>query len=232
MARILLLEDFRILREEVAGFLIECGHEVAAVKDLAGFAHEYQQKKFDVAIIDLGLPDGDGLELIERLRKLGDGVGIVVLTSRAGTANKIQGLVGGADHYLVKPIDLAELEATLVSVTRRMVVSSKETANSRWKISERTRCLVAPNGLSVELTSQGLTVLIAIVKGFGRVVSRRSLVEALGADYLTYDLRRLDTQIYQLRKLVMERCGVELPLLSARGQGYQLTEQFDLDQGS
>jgi len=223
----LLLEDFRILREELAGFLADCGHVVAVAEDICAFERLYRRGNYAVLVVDIGLPDGDGLYLVERLREQGDRVGVIVLTSRAGHARKIEGFTRGADHYLTKPVDLDELNAVITSLSRRIVLPRAESPEKpQWVIDAVQRCLTPPDSHPIELTAQGLTVLATIAEGHGSVVSRRTVVEALGADYVQYDFRRLDSQIYLLRKTVRDVTGLDLPVRSARGLGYQVTAEF------
>lgn len=225
MANLILLEDETVLRAELADFLGEQGHCVDAVESIAEFEEKFQPGRHLIALVDLGLPDGDGLALIDRLRGRGERLGIVVVTARNGSRNKADGLIQGADHYLCKPFDLAELAATVTALARRLQVGG---ASHSW-ILDTLRCQLIPPGKSpVELTAQGYIVFRTIAGGGGKPVNRRKIVEALGESYLHYDQRRLDTQMHQLRKTVVEASGLELPVRTARGRGYQITESVDL----
>lgn len=225
MANLLLLEDETVLRTELADFLGEQGHGVDTAESVEEFERKFQPGKHLIALVDLGLPDGDGLALIARLRKRGERLGIIVVTARNSSRNKAEGLIQGADHYLCKPFDLPELAATITAMARRLQVGG---ASPNW-ILDTLRCqLIPPGKPPVELTAQGYIVFRTIVGGGGKPVSRRKIVEALGESYLHYDLRRLDTQMHQLRKTVAEASGLELPVRTARGRGYQTTEAVDL----
>jgi len=225
MANLILLEDEMVLREELAEFLREQGHSVDTAKNLAEFEREFLPGTHLIAIIDLSLPDGDGLELITRLRQGGDRIGIIVATARNSSRNKVDGLTQGADHYLCKPFDINELAATVFALARRLEIGG---ASQSWVL-DTMRCQLTPPGKSpIDLTSQAYIVFRTIVAGEGRPVDRRQIIEALGESYFDYDQRRLDTQIHQLRKVVFEACGLELPVHTARGRGYQLTEKVDL----
>ena len=220
MANLILLEDENTLRAEIADFLGEQGHSVETARCIAEFETKFQAGRHLIALIDLGLPDGEGLDLIARLRQGGERIGIVVATARNASRDKVEGLTLGADHYLCKPFDLDELAATVVALVRRLEIGG---ANSCWTL-DTLRCqLIPPGKPPIELTSQSYIVLRTIVGGEGGPVTRRKIVEALGESYLHYDQRRLDTQIHQLRKLVVESCALELPVRTARGRGYQLT---------
>jgi DNA-binding response OmpR family regulator len=225
MANLILLEDETVLRTELADFLGEQGHRVDAAGSIGEFEQKFQPGKYLVALVDLGLPDGEGLDLIARLRESGERIGIIVATARSGSRNKVEGLIQGADHYLCKPFDLEELAATVTALVRRLADSD---ASPRWLL-DTLRCqLIPPGKPAIDLTSQSYIVFRTIVGGEGKPVSRRKIVEALGENYLQYDQRRLDTQMHQLRKLVAETSGIDLPIRTARGRGYQITANVDL----
>ena len=225
MTRLIFLEDESILRENIAGFLTESGFAVDAVGDLAEFDKTFLPGTHLIAILDLGLPDGDGLALIARLRAQGERLGIIILTAQGGSANKVHGLTTGADHYLLKPFDLVELAAIIGALARRLQEGG---AKLEWALDASQRQLIPPGKAPIGLTAQAYSVLKAIADGHGAPVDRRRIVEALGEDYLDYDMRRLDTQIYQLRKTVLAASGIDLPVSTARGQGYQFTAAINV----
>lgn len=221
MSRLILIEDEDVLREEIAGFLCDSGYAVDAVSCLAEFDKTFLPGSHVLALVDLGLPDGEGLDLIARLRTQGEQLGIIVISARVGSPSRVQGLAVGADHYLAKPLDLDELSAIVAALARRL---GDDGACRNWTLSTSLRCLSPPGREPIELTEQAYTVLKAIVCGNGQPVSRREIVEAMGGNYMLYDQRRIDTQLYQLRKTVAS--GLDLPIRTARGQGYQFTGEI------
>lgn len=181
MANLILLEDEKVLRTELAGFLSEQGHCVDTAASLEEFARQYRPGKHLIALLDMGLPDGEGLDLIIRLRSQGERLGIIVLTARTASRNKVDALVQGADHYLCKPFDLAELAATVFAMARRLEVGG---ASQRWAL-DTLRCqLIPPGKAPIELTAQSYLVFRTIAGGEGKPVTRRKIVEALGENYL------------------------------------------------
>lgn len=225
MANLILLEDESVLRAELADFLSEQGHFLDTAGSIEEFGKKFRSGKHLIALVDLGLPDGEGLELISRLRTQGERLGIIVVTARSSARSKADGLIQGADHYLCKPFDLAELAATVTALCRRLEVGG---SSLNWVL-DTLRCqLVPPGKLPIPLTAQSYIVFRTIVGGGGKPVDRRKIVEALGENYLHYDQRRLDTQMHQLRKMVSDACGLELPVRTARGRGYLTTEVIDL----
>lgn len=221
MSDLILLEDEAVLREELSEFLSGCGYRVQAEASLEGFRSHYDPSRHALAVIDLGLPDGDGLTLIQELRSRGDRLGIVVLTARGSTRERVAGLDIGADYYLAKTSDLDELAATLAALSRRLPSPGPATAEPAWVLELRPRRLLPPGCQPVALSEQDMLVLHTLMRGAGEIASRQQIVEALGEDYLSYDQRRLDTQMRRLRRKVDEACGLTLPINTARNAGYR-----------
>ncbi len=218
MLNLILLEDEAVLRQELTEFLGDCGYRVSAVADLASFHASYIPTLHHIAIIDLGLPDGDGMALVRALRAQGRQLGIVVFTARGATQDKVNGLSGGADHYLPKHTDLEELAATLGSLQRRL---GEPTAAPTWILELGPRRLVPPGCSAIALSQQDTTVLQVLMAEPERIVSRQQIVQSLGEDFLDYDQRRLDTQIRRLRRKTEQATGLPLPVNTARNAGYR-----------
>lgn len=223
MANLILLEDEPILREELAEFLVSVGHQVTPVESLTSFRQAYSPLVHTIALIDIGLPDGSGLDLIQALRAEGHRLGIIVLTARSAMQDKVQGLTGGADHYLPKTVDLQEIAATVAALSRRLGVDAKP----RWVLTDAPRQLIAPSGTVIPLSGQDHTVLHALASSHD-YVTREAIVIALGGNYLDYDQRRLDTQMRRLRRKVEEACGLALPVSTLRGTGYRFHDDIDV----
>lgn len=224
MARLILLEDEPVLLRELTDYLSEQGHVVDGVCTVSAFWDTFSAANHLIALVDLGLPDGDGIDLIENLRNNGKRLGIIVVSARSSTTHKVQGLSVGADYYLSKPVELEELSAVVAALARRLDTGGM---SLRWVLDVNRGELVPPGKVPIPLTAQGVTVLAAIAAGKGQPVDRRNIVEALGEDYLLYDQRRLDTQVHQLRKAVFDAAGLELPIRTVRNRGYQFTVEVE-----
>lgn len=211
MARIALLEDENTLREELAAFLNRRGHVTLEAGTLADFWP--LMTTADLAIIDIMLPDGSGFEAAALMRETVPHAGIVMLTARSATEDKLQGLYGGADHYLVKPFRLLELAAIIDALLRRV--------GAGWRLMMQDHRLISPEGFSSALSATEATLLDLLATHPQRMVSRRELVEALGYDWLNYDLRRLDKLVSRFRSRWLAESGQELPLKTEYGQGYR-----------
>ena len=226
MAEIILLEDERILRRELSDFLTQNGHVVAAVGSLAEFNHVFRPERHAIAIIDIGLPDGNGIDLVKQLRAQKMRLGIIILTARSSMPDKLEGLDCGADHYLPKSTDLLELAGTIAALARRLAAGG---LSLRWILQSAGRTLVPPGLPAIDLSPQDFAVLKAIIDGNGRPVSRRTIVEHLGGDINATDPAALDTQMRRLRRKVAEATGKELPIKTLRNEGYQFYEPAEVN---
>lgn len=222
MIKLILLEDENTQREVLAKYLAIHGVEVAVAADIAGFWAAFERDTWHIAIIDLGLPDGDGMGLVEQLRRKSHELGIIVFTARDQCSDKIAGFAGGADQCLSKSIHPDELVAVVKALARRLVAGKRR----HWTLNCRHRLLIAPNQVEISLSEQDYIVIKALVDGNGRQVRRRDIISALGGDALTYDQRRLDTQIRRLRKKALEASGYELPINTVHSAGYKFSGEF------
>ncbi|WP_293776097.1 response regulator transcription factor [uncultured Oxalicibacterium sp.] len=218
MINVILLEDEPVLREELRDFLEEQGYIPHCVANLKEFDQLFDAKRHRLAIIDIGLPDGNGLQLIQRLREAQDPIGIIVFSARNTSNDRVNGLNVGADHYLGKGCDLDELIATLTALARRLKLSLPSPAG--WQLELGPRRLLPPSAQAVPLSQQDLVVLQCLMRQAHHNVSRREIIHALGAEFLDYDLRRIDTQMSRLRRRVHEISGVSLPIKTLRNEGY------------
>lgn len=214
MAKLLLLEDEAELREELADFLRARGWDVLEAGSVAQSLPLLAQ--VDMAVCDVMLPDGSGFDVVSRLREHYPACGVVLLTALGTTQNMVAGLQQGADHYLVKPVNLLQLDATLHALARRVGVVG-------WRLDRAFRSLLAPGLPAFELSAGEWSLLEVLTAAGGEPVSRRTIVDAQGHDWFTYDQRRLDTLVSRLRQRWREHAGGELPLKTVHGAGYALT---------
>ena len=225
MAQLLLVEDDPTLGLSLRLALTAQGHEVQVAPNLASAR---DAKPSDLVMLDLGLPDGDGLELVHEMRKRGDITPILVLTARATLADRCEGLRHGADDYLTKPFDLPELVARVDALLRRRgwtrpaaTTQIERAAIGRLAIDFKTRqcrCDDEP----VTLSDLELRFLRCLLENQGQVVSREELLTTVWELPATSRTRSIDTFVYRLRRLIEPDPSHPAVLLSVRGTGWRL----------
>jgi DNA-binding response OmpR family regulator len=220
--RVLLLEDDELLRDHVlVPKLQQFGFEVAAVGRAEDLRRHLQQRRPDIVVLDVGLPDSDGFQVARELRAEAGEIGIVMLTGRSEVSDRVRGLSEGADAYLSKPVDIDLLVATLHSLARRLR-GSRPPSNGNWRLDADGWCLIAPSGALVALTKSERLLMEALLGSANRVLSRDVLIAALTGDVHDFDTHRLDSLIHRLRGKVQRVLGVPLPLNAVHGEGYIL----------
>lgn len=218
--RILLVEDDKLLGDGVQAGLGQSGFNVNWVRD--GVAAELALKTGEYAgvVLDLGLPRLSGLELLERLRRGGDKVPVLILTARDRVEDRIKGLDGGADDYVVKPFDLQELAARLRALIRR---ASGEAA-PKLRVGEieldPAARSVSYHGLPVELSLREFALLQELMLNAGRVLSREQLAQRLYAWGEEIESNAIEVHVHHLRR----KLAPEL-LRTVRGVGYMLPRE-------
>jgi len=223
LAAIAVVEDHDDLRAELA-FQLGCnGYAVTALADGAALDAHLACHPCHLIVLDLGLPGEDGLSICARLRASRPEIGIVMLTARGLALDRLNGLQGGADAYLVKPTSPQELQAVIANLLRRLRVAAPAPAASGWCFDPRRQSLAAPGGATVTLTHAESLLLQALQRAAPQPASRHELVQALGGNYLDFTDHRLEMAISRLRRK-LEQIGPDAePIRAARGAGYRLT---------
>ncbi|ARZ76357.1 hypothetical protein CCR98_20050 [Stenotrophomonas sp. WZN-1] len=223
--KIVVLEDDQVLRDCVLlPRLHDYGFEVVGMTAAAELIDGLRRQPVDIAVVDAGLPDADGFELVQSLRRLYPSLGLLMLTGRSSINDQRRGLSNGADAYLVKPVDVGLLAATLHSLARRLrggqVPSTEAVSDGSWRLDAGGWRLLSPLGCGVALTRSERPLLQQLMAATGEVVLREELIGALTDDVFEFDSHRLDSMIHRLRRKVANRCGLPLPLTSVHGVGY------------
>jgi DNA-binding response OmpR family regulator len=223
---VLLVEDDRDLSLEIATFLEGAGFAVTCAGSIRE-AEDLLAEPRDLLILDINLPDGDGLSFCREARRYIRS-GIVMCTGRGERELRIASLRDGADAYLVKPVDPEELEATLLSVHRRLsfgaVAMPSQLKPHPWYLNTERRLLAAPNGVNVLLSSPETLLLGTLFARSDRKVRKEELVVLLAADEDGYSSHRLEALVSRLRAKVATRSGLKFPLVSEYGKGYAFME--------
>jgi two-component system, OmpR family, response regulator MprA len=222
--RILIVDDDRSLRDVLRRALLLGGYEVETAVDgrqglamIGGGAH-------DAVVLDVGLPDIDGLEVCRRLRAAGDRSPVLMLTARAAVSDRIDGLDAGADDYLVKPFDVGELQARLRALVRRAGDdgdgSMLEFADLRL---DDERHGVAVDGRFVELTRTEYALLELLMRNPRRVLPHDMIYERVWGYDFGPESNALRVYVSYLRRK-LDQAGADAEIRTMRGVGYSLRE--------
>ena len=213
--RILLVEDDRPLGEGIRTALKPEGYTVDWLQDGASALHALSYESFDLAILDLGLPRLDGLEVLKRLRAAANAVPVLVLTARDATTDRIAGLDAGADDYLVKPFDVDELKARLRALLRRRFNRPEPTLEYRGIVLDPANQQVSYQGTPVPLPRKEFALLHELLAQPGRVMTRDRLQQALYGWEEEVESNALEVHIHHLRKKFFPEL-----IRTVRGVGY------------
>jgi DNA-binding response OmpR family regulator len=218
--RVLLVEDDDGVANALVDVLAAHGHQPTRVA--RGSDALTRHREHDLVLLDLGLPDADGLDVLRKLRRIGQ-IPVVVLTARGEERMVVRGLRSGADDYLVKPVRMAELLARIEAVARRgrpMFEAADEVRVEDVHVDLRTR-RVRVGDHDVELTPKEFDVLAVLAGEAGTAVSRQRLMDEVWGDAYLAVSRSLDVHIAQLRA----KLGRPELLVTIRGFGYRFGEQ-------
>ncbi len=222
--RLLIIEDEQSLLDHLqAGFKKE-GFAVDTSNNGKEGLFFGLETEYDAAIIDIGLPEMDGLEVIKELRKAGRDFPVIVLTARGHWKDKVDGLESGADDYLAKPFVFDELLARVKALLRRSVGMASNTLSlGIYELDTAAKC-VSVDGRSVELTSYEYNTLEYLMTHKDKVVSKTELTEHLYEQDYDRDSNVIEVFIRRLRKK-LDPEGVRNPIQTQRGLGYRFNSE-------
>jgi DNA-binding response OmpR family regulator len=219
--KILIVEDERRVAQFVERALAELSHTTRAVHSCADARDALADTPYDAVILDLGLPDGDGLALLREWRAAGFNEPVLILSARDAVSDRIQGLNLGADDYLPKPFVIDELIARVRSLLRRHAGAKSTTLTHgaiRLDLLSRVATL---DGQPVELTSREFALLELFLQNPGRVLTRTLIAEKVWDASYDLETNLIDVYVRRLRKK-FERSPDRPLLKTIRGTGYQL----------
>ncbi len=233
---ILIVDDQQEICEVVHEYLTGEGYRVSTAHDGAGMRRVLAQGPVDLVILDLMLPGEDGLTLARSLRSE-LGIGIIILTGRGETVDRIIGLEMGADDYLPKPFHLRELLARVKAVLRRAHDRTAETPHSLrsrvrfagWNLDLSSCELMSPSGDEVRLTTGEFDLLSAFVNNANQVLSRDRLLDlARNREAGPFD-RTIDVQVGRLRRKLEDDPQNPSLIKTVRGSGYIFTPTVEMN---
>ncbi len=215
--RILLAEDDALLGDGLRNGLRQQGFVVDWVRDGEAAERELRATPYAAAVLDLGLPRLDGLEVLARVRGAGCVVPVLVLTARDALPDRLRGLDGGADDYVIKPVDLLELGARLRALVRRSHGQAQERLVWRDLTLDPAARQVSRAGAETALSAREFDLLELLLRQTGRVLSREQLEERLYAWGQEVDSNAIEVHVHHLRR----KLGAGL-IETVRGVGYRV----------
>lgn len=219
--RVLVVEDDPNLREQLAAHLKSDGFAVDTAEDGEEGLYYGREYEYDAAVVDLGLPKVDGIEVIKRLRSEKHGFPILVLTARGHWQDKVEGLEAGADDYLAKPFQMEELMARMNALIRRSAGYASPVLSQGDLQLDTAKKEVRVAGSAVELTAYEYKVLEYLMLNPDRVVSKTELTDHLYEQDFDRDSNVIEVFVGRLRKKI---APVDF-IRTVRGQGYRFVTE-------
>lgn len=218
--RLLLVEDAVSLGEAVRDQIAEEGHAVDWMQCLAHAETSMATTDYDLILLDLMLPDGKGVDFLKQLRKSGNTTPVIILTALDQLSDRIEGLNAGADDYLVKPFDLAELSARIAAVARRYSGNPNPLMQLQGLEIDLINHTVRRDEALINLTAREWALFEALLQHVGALLSRSQLEDQLYAFGAEIESNTIEVHISRLRK----KLGHEL-IETVRGMGYRLVQK-------
>jgi len=213
--RVLLVEDDRMIAESLRTALRQEGHAIDWVRDVPAAQGSMASERFDLVLLDLGLPGGDGLQVLRTLRARRDDTPVIVLTARDATGDRVAGLDAGADDYLVKPFEYEELTARMRAVLRRHAGRGAPVMQVGAVTLDPATRQVMKDGAPVLLSSREFAVLEALMQRPGALLSRAQLEDKLYGWGDAVESNAVSVYVHQLRR----KLGADF-IGTMRGVGY------------
>jgi len=224
--KILIVEDNDDIRQGWMSFFQSRGHYVRGVAMAGEMLDELGDFTPDIYVIDLNLPDADGLDLVSKLRKVHPNVGIVITTARSQIGDKVVGYESGADLYFTKPVDPGELMAGVAALANRLrpVAAPAQALHLRLE----RHVLEGPTG-SIDLSPNESILLAGLIRAAGQPLARWQLAELLGAGEELPSAATLEMRMARLRKKLAAAGAETTSIRAIYGRGYLLSGMVLLD---
>jgi len=220
--RILVVEDNQTLAAGLTAVLRGNGYAVDHVADGDAALAVIRTERFDLAILDLGLPGIDGLDVLRAVRRLPDGPSVLILSARGALDDKVRGLDLGADDYMIKPFDVDELEARVRMLLRRRAGLHSTTMTFgpvTFDLNDRS---FSANGALIDLPSREVSLLETLFVRAGKVVSKQAIMESLADFDDELSANAIEQYVSRIRKRL---APLGLTVRTARGIGYYLDKE-------
>lgn len=215
--RVLLIEDDHVLGAAIRDHVLSTGHAVDWMQRIDDARLALASVQYELVLLDLNLPDGRGLDLLKDLRTSGNAVPVIITTAQDQVAVRIEGLNSGADDYLVKPFDLAEMGARIAAVARRYGGNPTPEIIAAGVAVDLGRRTVSVDGKKANLTSREWAVLERLLARRGGIVTKSEIEDSLYAFGAEVESNAVEVYVSRLRK----KLGRDF-VQTIRGLGYQV----------
>ena len=223
--KVLVIEDEKELLSTLSSFLRTEGYVCEEASNYQEGREKINLYEYDCILADIGLPDGNGLQLVELLKSKALNTGVMIISAKNSLEDKIQGLDIGADDYLTKPFNLSELNARIRSILRRRKFEGKKEIEFHEIRANPETLQVIVKGKAVPLTKKEFDLLIYFISNRNKVLAKESIVEHLWGDYIdsadSFDF--IYAHVSNLRKKLVEH-GSRDYLRTVYGVGYKFTD--------
>ena len=221
-SRVLLVEDEENLRVALQDNLEEQGYQVVTAASVAEARLAVPKQTFDLVILDLMLPDGDGYSLCRWLRTSGCQARVLMLTARTLEEDIVRGFEAGADDYVAKPYRLRELLARVAALLRRGAAPTESLGFCGFSFDLNARLLRSPAGEPIELTRTEFDLLACLVRNRDRALTRDQILDAVWGADVVVDTRTVDNFVSSLKKKLAWSESSGFRFRAIRGVGYRL----------
>ena len=222
--RLLVVEDDAETRHYIERGMSELGHQVVASPDGRDGLFQATESRFDALIVDRMMPGLDGLSLVKALRATGDSTPVLMLTAIGRIADRVEGLEGGADDYLVKPFAFSELAARVQALGRRPGLSTETAQLVVGEISmDIERRVVRRGGVRIALQPREFSLLLELMRNAGRVMTRTMLLERVWDFDFDPKTNIVETHMSRLRSKLNAGFADD-PIETVRGAGYMMSK--------
>ena len=224
--KLLIVEDHQELNTLLSRHLERIGFAVDAVSTGRKALHAIAMGDYDAMLLDLGLPDIDGMEVLEQCQKIGKRIPCILLTARDALESRLAGLNGGADDYVLKPFEMTELEARLRAVLRRAQAVHQQKLSLGNVAFETESRFATVNGKQVDLLRREAMLLEEMLKVWPRITVKERLEEHLYASRESVTLNAVEALVSRLRRKLREG-GADVQIDTVRGIGYRMVLPVD-----
>jgi len=222
--RLLLVEDNRDLSQLLITALGASGYRVDAAASASQAMDALAARRYSVVVLDLGLPDQDGLTVLRSMRKRSDVTPVLVLTARSGVQDRVKSLRAGADDYVVKPFDTEELVARLEAILRRQRNLTGNTLRSGDVTLDTESGQLTVGDSAMFLPPREFSLLEILMRHSGRVVTKRRVEDQLFGLAAAIGSNAVEVYVHRLRKLLVD-AGANIEIHTVRGVGYLVSEK-------